>query len=140
MATMRHRKRQNGDYRPDPLPATFPVWEPRKPHQEPPEKAPADPAEAGKVTLKLPTTVSLRAVLKGWKLVTVVKPRTVAETDYAITDLIKFLGHDDAASVAREDLVRWRDRIKADGATNNTWNNRLSLSVRCFFTVSLLGH
>ena len=126
-ALERHGKRQNGDYRPDPLPSTFPAWEPRQPDQRPPEPGQIAPASAQKVTPKEPAAVSLQGLLEGWKAVAVVKPRTVAEAEYAIKDLAKALGHDDAARVRREDLIRWRDQIKADGATNNTWNNRLSL-------------
>jgi len=59
--------------------------------------------------------VSLRGLFDAWKVVTVVKPRTVAETDYAVKDLAGFLGHDDAAKIARGDLLRWRDAMKADG-------------------------
>ena len=51
----------------------------------------------------------------------------MAETDYAVKTLRSFLGHDDASQIGREDLIRWRDSTKAGGATNNTWNNRLSL-------------
>jgi hypothetical protein len=129
-ALERHWKRQNGDYRPDPLPATFPAWEPRQSRQRDqlsPEPALAAPLGARKVTPKEPLAVSLQALLEGWKVVAVVKPRTVAETKYAIKDLGKALGHDDIGRAGREDLIRWRDEIKAAGATNNTWNNRLSL-------------
>ena len=65
--------------------------------------------------------------MDGWQAVAVVKPRTVTETDYAVKGLAEFIGHDDAARIGRDDLMRWRDAMKAEGRTNNTWNNRLSL-------------
>ncbi len=71
--------------------------------------------------------VSLRDLFDAWKATAVVKPRTVAETDYVVKALVAFVGHDDAAKITRDDLARWRDGMKADGGSNNTWNNRLSM-------------
>ena len=116
----RHWKQQAGDYRPDSLPATFPAWERPK---------------AAAVTPALPAQeaeVSLRGLFNAWSPVSVVKPRTLAETDYAVKGLAAFVGHDDAAKITRDDLARWRDTMKADGRTNNTWNNRLSLITQVF--------
>jgi hypothetical protein len=79
----------------------------------------------------LPGT-SLGALWEAWKTVTVTKPRTVTETRYILDQLAAFLGHSDAASITREDIRRWRDASKADGKTNNTWNNRLSLVRQVF--------
>jgi integrase len=73
--------------------------------------------------------LSFTTLLDGWKRVSssVVKPRTVAETEYAFGMLKAFLGYDDAARVSRDDLARWRDKALEAGLNNNTWNNRLSL-------------
>ena len=112
-----HRKRMAGDFSPDPLRPTLPEWNPPAPAAHLPSTAPS---------------VSLRSLFDAWKAVSVVKPRTAAETDYAIKDLREFVGHDDASRITRDDLIRWRDSIKAAGATNNTWNNRLSLLRQVF--------
>jgi integrase len=81
------------------------------------EKAPERPALA----------VTLRGLFDAWQAVATVKPRTITETDYIVKMLERFLGHDDATMISRADLARWRDTMKAEGRTNNGWNNRLSL-------------
>jgi integrase len=74
-------------------------------------------------------TLPFVALIDGWRRVSasVVKPRTVTETEYAFGMLKGFLGHDDAGRVSRDDLARWRDKSLDAGLNNNTWNNRLSL-------------
>ncbi len=42
------------------------------------------------------------------------------------------MGHDDATRISNADLVKWRDTMKAEGLSNNTWNNRLSLVSQVF--------
>jgi integrase len=76
--------------------------------------------------------LSFASIFEAWKAVATVKPRTVEETRYILDNLKGFLRHDDAARVTREDVRRWRDASKADGLTNNTWNNRLSLVRQVF--------
>ena len=97
------RKRSRGNYSPDTLPATFPAWE--RPTVVPP------PVGA---------TVSLGGLCDAWKAVAVVKPRTVDEAAYAIRGLVDFLDHDDAAQITRDDLIRWRDAMKAHGRVEHT--------------------
>jgi hypothetical protein len=109
-ARARQQKIDGGDYRPDPLRAQMPEWTPQQPSVAL-AAAPEAPA------------VSLDSLLSGWSSVAVVKPRTVAETTYAVAELKAFLGHDDARRITRDDLARWRDGMKAAGRTNNTWNN-----------------
>ncbi|MBN9510672.1 MAG: site-specific integrase [Alphaproteobacteria bacterium] len=116
-ALTQHNRRLQGDYRPDPLPNTFPAFERAAPPEE--------------VTTRRPA-VSFDALYAAWKAVAVVKPRTLADTDYALKSLAAFVGHDDAAKVTTDDVRRWRDSVKAAGATNNTWNNRLSLIRQVF--------
>ena len=76
--------------------------------------------------------VSLNGLYDAWKAVTGSKPRTAHDTGYLIKSLLAFLGHDDAARITREDVRRWRDALKGDGLTNNTWNNRLSMLRQVF--------
>jgi hypothetical protein len=114
-----HHRSRRGDFRPDPLPSTFPAWEGRHP-------------EATAKTSASEPAVPLSSLYHGWKLVAVVKPRTVSETDYAVRDLTAFMGHDDAAKITRDDLTRWRKAMKDEGRSNNTWNNRLSLVRQVF--------
>jgi integrase len=80
----------------------------------------------------VPEAQSLRGLFAAWRAVAVVKPRTITETEYAIETLIAYLGHDDAAKVAKADLIGWRDSMKAAGKNNNTWNNRHSLVSQVF--------
>jgi integrase len=110
-----------GDYSPDPLPNTFPVWEGRR-----------VPLQAVTKTSADRPVVSLDGICDGWKSVSVVKPRTVDETVYAVRDLKEFLGHNDAARITRDDLTRWRQSMKDARRSNNTWNNRLSLVRQVF--------
>lgn len=106
------RKRQAGDYRPDPLREMFPLWEPR---------ATATPGRPE------PPAVPLTNLFDAWRRVASVKPRVVAETRYAVETLAVFMGHRDAARITREDMLRWRTATIKDGKTNETWNNRLSM-------------
>ena len=84
------------------------------------------PAVEGAPPAVMPA-VSLRSLFDAWKAVATVKPRVVEETRYMVEMLAAFLDHDDAAKIARADLARWRDAMKAEGRSNNTWNNRLSM-------------
>ncbi|WP_428377240.1 site-specific integrase [Lichenicoccus sp.] len=76
--------------------------------------------------------VPLLGLFDAWKASAVVKPRTMSDTRYILDALIKHLGHNDAASVSRDDIAQWRDALKACGLSNNTWNNRLSLVRQVF--------
>ena len=96
-------------------------------HLPPPALIPDMPAAP-----TVPVSQSLRGLFAAWRAVAVVKPRTVAETEYAIEALIDHLGHDDAAKVTKTDLIGWRDSMKAAGKNNNTWNNRHSLVSQVF--------
>jgi integrase len=77
-------------------------------------------------------TVPFQTLFEAWRSVAVVKPRTATETRYTLAALKAFVGHDDAAVVTRDDLLRWRVSSKATGITNNTWNNRLSMLNQVF--------
>lgn len=87
-----------------------------------PQVAPAPPPEGPPAA-----TVSLQQLLATWKATAANKPSVVAETEYAVQGLARFLGTDDASAVTRDALIRWRDSLKAAGRSNATWNNRLSL-------------
>lgn len=76
--------------------------------------------------------VSLRGLYAAWKRVATVKPRVANDTGYIVEQLVEFAGHDDAARITREDLLRWRDATKDAGIGNNTWNNRLSMIRQVF--------
>jgi integrase len=72
-------------------------------------------------------SLTFDAAWEGWKVVTTNSPRTVDDALRVLRQLQGFLGHSDAARVTRDDVLRWRDAMKADGKSNTTWNNRLSL-------------
>jgi integrase len=96
-------------------------------------RLPTVPAGHGRPTIPAPTAapavaeVSLRGLLEGWRTVAVLKPRSIAAIEYSVNLLGDFLGHDDAARIRRDGLIRWRDSMKAAGRGNDTWNNRLSM-------------
>ncbi len=122
----RHHRQRHGDFSPDPLPDTFPMWD-RKPAVDTSlDRAASGTPRRPSGPSSVSVTVSLRGLYLGRKAVAVVKPRVVAETDYVVRSLAAFAG-DDAARITRDELIRWRDSIKAGGANNNTWNNRLSM-------------
>lgn len=98
-----------GDWTTDPTLAKFPTGA----HSTPPAAPTAVP-------------VSLRGLLKGWESVTSSKPRTVVEARYSIENWITFIGHDDAARITPDELIRYRTANVAAGRVANTWNNRLS--------------
>lgn len=104
-------KHLTGDYSPDPIPATFPEWQ---------------PATAAKDAPKAPS-VPLTELFNSWKGVASVKPRVIEETRYTIEALKAFLKHDDAAAISKDDMLRWRKAMLNEGRTNDTWNNRLSM-------------
>jgi integrase len=62
-----------------------------------------------------------------WKLATNTKARTVHETRGMLHQLEEFLGHSDTARVAKQDLINWREKLRKEGLSPNTWNNKLSL-------------
>jgi hypothetical protein len=105
-------KRLSGDYRPDSLIEIIPDWEPRTVSEPLPAKS---------------ASVSLRGLFTAWQTVAALKPRVIEETRYAVDPLVAFVGHDDAAAISRDDLIRWRTTMTAEGRTNDTWNNRLSM-------------
>ena len=107
-----HRKHMRGDFSPDPLRVKLPEWE---------------SLTQGTVSAGRHAAVSLAGLLDAWKVVASVKPRVIRETQYAVDMLKKFVGHDDAAKVNRDDLIRWRTATIKGGRTNDTWNNRLSM-------------
>jgi integrase len=76
--------------------------------------------------------VPLDGLLDGWQAVASVKPRVVGETQYIVRMLRTFLRHDDAAQIGRDDLIRWRTATIAEGRSNDTWNNRLSMVRQVF--------
>ena len=87
-----------------------------------------------------PSSTSLRVLYEAWKTTATVKPRTAKDTGYILELLVGHLGHVDAARITRADLAGWRDAIKADGKTNTTWNNRLSLVRQVFEWGVTEGH
>jgi integrase len=80
--------------------------------------------------------LTLDRLLQDWETVAGVKPRTAAETKYALEGLAASLGHRDARRVSRDDILTWRTTLKAAGIANNTWNHRLS-HVRRVFAVAV---
>ncbi len=85
------------------------------------------PEEDTSAALPTPPALTFDAAWEGWKAVTTNSPRTVDDALRVLRQLQGFVGHSDAAKVTRDDVLRWRDAMKAVGKSNTTWNNRLSL-------------
>ncbi len=81
------------------------------------------------------TAVSLKGLAEAWARVVsggVVKPSGISETLGTIRRFSEFLGHDDAALITENDVLRWREKLKADGISNNRWNPLHSMSRQVF--------
>lgn len=94
------KRHAEGDYTPDPLANRFPTW-------ERPEGVPVQTV-AG--------SVSLRELVAGWwaeARAAHMKPSTHEGYRASIEKFIKFLGHDDAARITKDDVVAFKDaRLK----------------------------
>jgi len=90
----RRKRNAEGDYSPDSKSERFPEWVP--PHSV---------ARSG-------TKVSLKALVEGWWVeaqATGRKPSTYDSYRRTVAALVDHLGHDDAARVTRDDVVRFKD-------------------------------
>ena len=91
-----HRQRNSeGDYSPDPKAARFPDWQ---------------PTSAAKPAMR--PAVSLTGLVEAWWIeakATGRKPSTYESYSRTFAVLSAFLGHDDAARVTRDDVVRFKD-------------------------------
>lgn len=85
-----------GDYSPDPKALRFPPEL---------EKAAAPPPSSSSAT----APVSLTALLDGWHAEAGRKPSTYESYRSTIIKFIAFLGHDDAARVTKQDVIRFKD-------------------------------
>lgn len=88
-------QRAQGDWSPDPLPQTLPTW------QEPAAKAPKVEATGATITDLFDAYVKERApaagTLRSWRLY--------------FANLRRFLGHEDASRITKDDMVRWKDHL-----------------------------
>jgi integrase len=90
------------------------------------------PKAQGLLAPVTPTILTFDEIWNAWSKVTTTNPKTIHETRGMLRMLSEFLGHENAAEVTRAELLRWRDDLKAQGLSNNTWNNRLSLIGQVF--------
>ncbi|WP_371344833.1 tyrosine-type recombinase/integrase [Ancylobacter sp. IITR112] len=91
-----------GDYSEDPKAKRFPEWQPPAPPPKPSKPPKAAPA------------VSMRGLFAEWWREAERAGRSVSTKDgysTALERLIAFLGHDDAAKVTAEDIVRFKDHM-----------------------------
>lgn len=96
-------KRASGDWSPDPLPQTLPAW------QEQAAKAPTEETKGPTITELFDAYVKERApalgTLRNWRLY--------------FANLRRFLGHDDANCVTKDDMVRWKDHLLTSPSDSN---------------------
>ncbi|WP_449409883.1 DUF6538 domain-containing protein [Methylobacterium komagatae] len=75
-------------------------------------------------------TVTFDEVLKGWENEKKPAAKTVYEWSREVRQLSAFLGHDDAARVTPEDVVRWKEALIAEGRSAKTINDSKLAAVR----------
>lgn len=88
-------QRAQGDWSPDPLPQTLPAW------QEPAAKAPKVETVGPTITELFDAYVRERQP----------KERTSVQWRRYIGRLERFLGHDDASRITKDDMVRFKDHL-----------------------------
>ncbi len=99
--------RAGGDYSPDANATRFPNW---------PATAPAAPA-----------VVPFGELVETWKATARPAAKTLYDWPRKVAAFTAFLGHEDAAKVARDDVIRWRDAMLAEGLAPKTIaDNRLA--------------
>ena len=95
----------SGDYRPDPNAERFPAWQ-----------APVPPAPLPTPAPKAKPAVSLRPLFESWWREAEAAGRSVstrASYETAVERLIAFLGHEDAARMSPDDIVRFKEHLLA---------------------------
>ena len=90
-----------GDYSPDPAAARFPQWDRTA--------QPVPPSESGRVVK------TFDDLFARWRQTGDKAPSTVANWKALLAQFSAFLGHDDPALVTQADVIRWKDKLVADG-------------------------
>ncbi|MGU3666164.1 DUF6538 domain-containing protein [Methylobacterium sp. A49B] len=88
-----------------------------------PKRTQIAPAAAGK-------PVSFDELLKGWTAEKQPRAKTIYEWSREVGKFAAFLGHDDAARVTPEDVVRWKEALIAEGRSAKTINDSKLAAVR----------
>jgi len=101
-------RRARGDYGPDQVLQQIPPWQKLQP-VDAGSGLPAKPATVG---------VTITELFDGYRTDGDVPPApsTVKAVRRRVAQLIAFLGHDDAAMVTVDDVLRWKDDVTSDGS------------------------
>lgn len=75
-------------------------------------------------------TVTFDEVLKGWENEKKPAAKTVYEWSREVRRFGSFLGHEDAARITPEDVVRWKEALIAEGRSAKTINDSKLAAVR----------
>jgi integrase len=102
--------------------------------------SPTDPSQAGP-SLAGPTVVDagvkapvpLRPLFKSYGKEAQLSPATVKRWSPVVDRLIGHLGHDDAAAIARADIVAWKDALLGGGMKNITVRDVYLASTKAMF-------
>jgi Domain of unknown function (DUF6538) len=108
------KRRGHGDYGPDETVKRFPQWRSSK----------SLPAAGG---------VSLTALLDGWAKETKPVQSTLDLRKTYVAMFIAFIGHDDAHSVQRPDIVRWKNHLVELGNATKTINDGKLAALKAIF-------
>lgn len=113
-------KRAEGDYSPD----------------SSGERYPSLPTGIGKPKAKVASGLSLSGLLDHKAKTRTLKARTVSDYKRLLQEFTKFVGHDDARRLTKDDVRRWRDKLISEvGAPKKTINDRYLASIK-----SVLNH
>ncbi len=113
-------KRSEGDYSPDTRG----------------ERYPRPPAGIGKRNAKAAIGLSLFDLLDHKDKTRTLKAKTISDYRRLLQEFAKFVGHDDARRLTKDDVRRWRDKLISEvGAPKKTVNDRYLASIK-----SVLNH
>lgn len=77
--------------------------------------------------------ISLAELFEGWKRERKPSPKTANEWRGNLDSFCAFVGHDDAARVSTEDVIRWKDSLLSDGLSAKTIQSGKLASLKAFF-------
>lgn len=106
-------RRSRGDYGPDDNLTKFPEWKPKGDTEQRP-------------------ALTLTEMIDGWATEGGALERTKYQWTRILKSLEVLVGHDDAAKISREDIIKWKDVMIAQGLEASTVKNKLTVASTLF--------
>lgn len=113
-------RKADGDYSPNIDAARFPPWQGKVPAVE---------------IVKVPGSMSFADMVGAWAGEKKMRDKPVAAMLSKFARLAKFLGHDDARRVTRDDPVRFKAKLDADGLVPKTINHGFLAPIKAIFSL-----